>query len=186
MSHAGLNDLEYASLVVDTKKEKKKNLFKVRLPLRAYLCGGIQGLSDAECNDWRDYMIDNLTFSNGTHRFEFMNPMKRDYRKYDKSLTGRGDEFTRDIEKQIVEYDKIDISSSQVLFYRYVKPSSGSSMELLLAHQWGKLNIVMADPDVLVSPWIHYHAQKVFSYTGVETFQQATEFAWNYFYGNAT
>ena len=39
-----------------------------------YLCGGINGLTDGECNDWRTMAKEQIK------GHEFLDPMRRDYR----------------------------------------------------------------------------------------------------------
>ena len=40
-----------------------------------YLCGGINGLSDEDCTDWRE-----ATKAELYNHFNFLDPMRRDYR----------------------------------------------------------------------------------------------------------
>ena len=44
--------------------------------LSIYLAGPMAGCSDEECNDWRDYITENLK-----EEFIILSPMVRDYRR---------------------------------------------------------------------------------------------------------
>jgi hypothetical protein len=110
--------------------------------MRPYLCGPINGCTDEECRDWREAV--KLRFPGA------IDPMVRDYR-------GKEDEKYR----EIVELDKEDIESSDVVFVNYDKPSVGTSMEIL--HAW--LNdipvVVVCRPETVISPWLRYHSSKI-------------------------
>lgn len=105
-----------------------------------YLCGPINGCTDAECNDWRAFAKERLPFTR--------DPMKRDYR-------GREAESYR----EIVELDKLDVRQCDVILANCPKPSVGTSMEILLAWQLGKPVVVVAPEPC--SPWLRYHSTKV-------------------------
>lgn len=105
-----------------------------------YLCGPINGCTDEECRDWRDFVKTQW----GGHCID---PMVRDYR-------GRESEAFR----EIVEFDKIDVANSDILLVNYDKPSVGTSMEVLFAWQIGKRVIVVCREDAVISPWLRYHA----------------------------
>lgn len=107
-----------------------------------YLCGPINGCTDEECNDWREYVKQRLPNT--------IDPMRRDYR-------GREAEAYR----EIVELDKIDVAQSDVLLVNYDKPSVGTSMEVLWAWERGKMVVVMCRPDTSISPWLRYHAHNI-------------------------
>lgn len=119
-----------------------------------YLCGPINGCTDAECKDWRDYV---KTKWSG----ETLDPMRRDYR-------GREDQSTR----EIVELDKIDVSRSDIILVNYTRPSVGTSMEILYAWERGKLIIVVSRGGERISPWLRYHAHAL-----VTSFADALAFA---------
>jgi hypothetical protein len=79
--------------------------------------------------------------------------MVRDYR-------GREDGHASDI----VEPDKEEISSSDIVLANCFMVSSGTAMEILYASDKGKLVLVIAPQGFKdVSPWIKYHATKMFS-----------------------
>ena len=108
-----------------------------------YLCGPINGCSDEECKDWRAYVAQRYSGI-------CVDPMVRDYR-------GREAEAFR----EIVELDKIDVASCDVILVNYDKPSVGTSMEILYAWQLGKRIIVVCHPDTVISPWMRYHAHHI-------------------------
>jgi nucleoside 2-deoxyribosyltransferase len=116
-------------------------------------CGPINGCTDAECKDWREFV-------KAQWRGPTLDPMRRDYR-------GKEDENFR----EIVEFDKIDVMNSDVVLVNYDKPSVGTSMEVLYAFERGKLVVVVAKDGVRVSPWLRYHAHKI-----VNSFAAALEF----------
>lgn len=106
-----------------------------------YLCGPVNGCTDAEANDWRSAVKAKW----GEHNC--VDPMKRDYR-------GKEAEAFR----EIVELDKVEVASCDVLLVNYDKPSVGSSMEILYAWERGKRVVVVRRPNTVISPWLRYHA----------------------------
>lgn len=108
-----------------------------------YLCGPINGCTDAEANDWR-------TLVKGLWPGDTLDPMRRDYR-------GREAECYRDI----VGLDKIDVAASDIILVNYDRPSVGTAMEILFAWQIGKPVIVVCRTDAVVSPWLRYHAHEL-------------------------
>lgn len=110
--------------------------------MRIYLCGGINGLTDAQCNSWRDYAASHL-------RHETINPMRRDYR-------GREDENI----SAIVEDDKADIEGCDALLVNAVSSSWGTAMEVLYAWERGKPCYCVVTGRV--SPWLRYHSRALF------------------------
>lgn len=107
-----------------------------------YLCGPINGCSDNECINWRDM---------AKRKFKrTLDPMDRDYR-------GREQESYR----EIVDLDKRDVVACDAILAFCPKPSVGTSMEILMAWQLGKVIAVVA-PDP-VSPWLRYHSTRVFA-----------------------
>ena len=128
-----------------------------------YLCGPINGCTDEECQDWRKAAKESLNPHIGyvgQKTFETLDPMRRDYR-------GKEDESVR----EIVELDKIDVTNSDILLVNYVKPSVGTSMEVLYAWERGKMVITVARADASISPWLRYHSHYIFN-----TFEEAFEF----------
>lgn len=108
-----------------------------------YLCGPINGCTDEECRDWREFV--KIKWPGPT-----INPMRRDYR-------GKEDESV----DEIVELDKIDVMNSDVLLVNYDKPSVGTSMEMLYAFERGKLVVVVAAEGTKISPWMRYHSHAI-------------------------
>ncbi len=110
----------------------------------AYLAGPIAGCTDAEARDWREEAKRRLL------GFECLDPMRRDFRE---GVAGH--------EAEIVEGDKGDIDRADLVLAYCPRPSVGTSMEILFAHQLGKPVIAVVPPGVPVSPWITYHATAV-------------------------
>ena len=104
-----------------------------------YLCGPINGCTDAECVTWRKHV--KKTFPRA------IDPMRRDYR-------GRTDECYR----EIVDLDKQDVRRCDVVLVNYVKPSVGTSMEMFYAWTIGKPVVLWRLQGVSVSPWLLYHS----------------------------
>lgn len=115
--------------------------------MKTYLCGPINGCTDDEAKGWREYAKELLTG-------ETYDPMVRDY---------RGRELEPGIANQIVENDKADILECDALIVMFDKPSVGTSMEVLFAHQHGKQVIVVDRSGKPLSPWLIYHSNHVFS-----------------------
>lgn len=107
--------------------------------MKPYLCGPINGCTDAEANDWRAAVK--------VHFPESIDPMKRDYR-------GKEEVAYR----EIVDLDKRDVRSCDIVLVNYVKPSVGTSMEVFYAWAIGKPVVVWCASDAVISPWMRYHA----------------------------
>lgn len=107
--------------------------------LKVYLCGPINGCSDEEARGWRQRAKELLP------ECDFLDPMDRDYR-------GKEDQNV----PEIVEGDKRDIQSCDVLLRRGRPVSEGSAEETLFAWNEGKRVVAFAPPPV--SPWLRYHA----------------------------
>ena len=120
--------------------------------MRVYLCGPMAGCSDEEAGDWRKAATLHLN-SFGIHTLD---PMDRDYR-----YTSYGDNPESTL-PDLVEEDKIDIEMSDVVLVNYTKPSTGTAMEIILAWQRAKRVIVVNPKGLQLSPWIWYHAHKVY------------------------
>lgn len=108
-----------------------------------YLCGPINGCTDEECTNWREYV-------KGVWLMDTIDPMRRDYR-------GREVESVN----EIVELDKIDVMNADVVLVNYDKPSVGTSMEVLYAWERGKLVVVVAKEGASISPWLRYHSHRI-------------------------
>ena len=108
-----------------------------------YLCGPINGCTDDECRDWREYV-------KASWLGETIDPMRRDYR-------GKEDESV----PEIVTLDKIDIANSDVILVNFDKPSVGTSMEVFIAFTTGKLVVVVVDSGTVISPWLRHHSHAI-------------------------
>jgi nucleoside 2-deoxyribosyltransferase len=111
---------------------------------KVYLCGPINGCTDAECKDWRAFARENLLRKT-------YDPMVRDY---------RGREMEPGIAAEIVEFDKLDVDNCDTVLVNYVKPSVGTSMEVLYAWERGKRVVVVHEPGAVLSPWLVYHSHE--------------------------
>lgn len=118
---------------------------------RTYLCGGINGLLDSDCRDWREIAKQQLIT-------ETIDPMRRDYR-------GIEDQSVN----QIVMGDLKDIKDSGFVLVNATKPSWGTAMEIVYACG-ERLKIVAFVGDARVSPWLRYHCDSI-----VKTIEEAVE-----------
>ena len=100
-------------------------------------------MEDHECIDWRQEARRRL---NG---LKVVDPMVRDYR-------GK----TNENYQKIVEEDKAFIDDCDILLVNHLKPSVGTSMEILYAWERNK-NIVIISNKQEVSPWLKYHSNKI-------------------------
>jgi nucleoside 2-deoxyribosyltransferase len=114
---------------------------KSKTTKRVYLAGPINGCTDDEANNWRDIAKTRLGARN------CIDPMRRDYR-------GREEQCVT----EIVDGDKNDISSSDVVIANCWQVSWGTAMEIHFAHSLSKPVIAVAPPGARVSPWLRYHA----------------------------
>jgi hypothetical protein len=119
-----------------------------------YLCGGINGLSDTECNLWRGQATRLLST-----RYNVLNPMVRD---------ARGKEI--ELYADVVVGDLRDIGSSDCLLVKADRPSWGTAMKIVYARQYGKIIVLFAALDNM-SPWLRYHMDYRFP-----TLSEACEF----------
>lgn len=120
--------------VVDELKKRERTI---------YLCGPINGCTDEECKDWREYVKTRWVGKS-------LDPMRRDYR-------GREAESVN----EIVTLDKVDIANSHIVLVNYDRPSVGTSMEVHMAFEWGKLVVVVCKENTNISPWLRYHSHKI-------------------------
>lgn len=118
-----------------------------------YLSGAMLGCTDDECIDWREYAKRELNCT-------ALDPMVRDYR--DSPMDGMTD---------MVVNDKADIDACDTVLVNFIKPSVGTSMEVLYGWERGKRVVLVAPPDIAVSPWLVYHSHHVF-----HTVQKAVEY----------
>jgi hypothetical protein len=125
---------------------------EVEVDMRVYLCGPMDGCTEEEASGWRVNAARHLN----SLGIATLDPMDREY-SYE---LGVGDPTSA--LPALVEEDKIDIEMSDVLLVNYSKVSAGTSMEILLAWQKQKRVIVVAPRELQLSPWVHYHAHKIF------------------------
>lgn len=109
-----------------------------------YLSGAMLGCTDDECRDWREYAKQHL-------KFKALDPMVRDYR--DRPMDGMTD---------MVVNDKLDIDGCHTVLVNFIKPSVGTSMEVLYAWERGKTVVLVAPPGAELSPWLVYHSHHLF------------------------
>lgn len=114
--------------------------------LKVYLCGPINGCTDAECIDWREFAKSLLPST--------LDPMAIDY---------RGRELEPGIAAEIVNNDKKDIDKCDALLVMFTKPSVGTSMEILYAYDRGKRVVVVHERGAILSPWLLYHSSAMFT-----------------------
>jgi nucleoside 2-deoxyribosyltransferase len=110
--------------------------------MKVYLAGPIFGCSDEEAYGWRKTAERKIA----EKHLQCITP--RDYR-------GLEDEYS----SAIVESDKADIQSCDVVLAFAMKPTWGTAMEIHLAHSLGKRVVAVVDGPV--SPWLRYHAEIV-------------------------
>ena len=110
--------------------------------MKTYLCGGINGLSDSDCRDWREV-------AKGLLKTETLDPMRRDYR-------GKEDEAVN----EIVFGDLEDITQCGFLLVNATRPSWGTAMEIVYG-AIGERYIVAFVGDSRVSPWLRFHCNEI-------------------------
>lgn len=114
--------------------------------MRIYLAGPIFGQDDTQAKGWRDQVKRNAA------PHTFLDPMRRDC---------RGREANPGMAKLLVELDKRDVESCDVLLANMHTVSAGTCMEILLAWQLGKTVVVVWPDETPLSPWVRYHASAV-------------------------
>lgn len=117
-----------------------------------YLCGGINGLNDADAKDWREVAKSLL-------QTDTLDPMRRDYRgKEDQSVN------------EIVQGDLEDIGQSNYILVNASKASWGTAMEMVYAFSYSMKPIIAFTNGATISPWLKYHADQI-----VNTVEDAVE-----------
>lgn len=106
-----------------------------------YLCGGINGLSDGDCKDWREEAKRLLA------PLECLDPMRRDYRGREAGLAN-----------EIVKNDLDDIRQCTCVLVNASRPSRGTAMEIRIAAEMGRPVVAFGAGD-RPSPWLVYHAE---------------------------
>ena len=117
-----------------------------------YLCGPINGCTDAEATNWREAFKE--VWDGDT-----LDPMRRDYRGVEQVAY-----------REIVDLDKCDVRRSDVILVNYSKPSVGTSMEVFYAHSIGKPVVVWCRGGEVLSPWMVYHSTSI-----VHSLEEAVE-----------
>lgn len=107
-----------------------------------YLCGGINGLTDSQCEDWRSLAKKLLSSST-------LDPMRRDY---------RGSEA--DNVESIVAGDLEDIADSTFILVNATRPSWGTAMEVVYAYL-AKKRIHAFAGSSKISPWLQFHCNAI-------------------------
>jgi len=116
-----------------------------------YLSGPIAGCSDAECRNWRAEFASKWPGA-------CLDPMRHDYRTVD--------EMTTSLAHAIVQGDLKDIQVCDGVVVYHDRPSIGTSMEIVYAHQHEKPIIVIdarPNPYTPISPWLWFHASEIVS-----------------------
>jgi nucleoside 2-deoxyribosyltransferase len=124
---------------------------------RVYLAGPIANMNDKQTHMWREVAARILN----EESIDTIDPAKlRDFRNVP---------FPDDL--AVVEPDKADIDSCDVLLANCHTVSVGTSMEILYAWERGKFVVVVHPDPEHCSPWIHYHAHDVVPalWMGLET-----------------
>lgn len=109
--------------------------------MKVYLCGPINGCTDEECKDWREFVKAKLP--------DTLDPMRRDYRGVEDQKY-----------EEIVEGDIEDIKESDVLLVNCSGPSWGTAMEIRFAFDRDIPVVVVHPPEMKISPWLRYHSTK--------------------------
>ena len=123
------------------------------MKLIIYLCGGINALSDKECNEWRSTVKNQLE-----DRFDFLDPMRRDYR-------GKEDKLYQ----QIVKNDLEDIRKADYILALANRPSWGTAMEIYEAIQHKPVITICNQKNI--SPWLRFNSSVIF-----KTIDEAIEY----------
>lgn len=117
-----------------------------------YLCGGINGLDDAQCKNWREVAKSLLLTPT-------LDPMRRDYRGVE-----------NDSVADIVFGDVSDITASKYVLVNATRPSWGTAMEVRIARAECGLEVVSFVGGAVVSPWLQFHSSQI-----VKTVEEACE-----------
>lgn len=118
--------------------------------MRVYLAGAINGCTDEQANGWRDMVIEDLAAR--APEIRPVNPLRRDY---------RGVETQPGVARRIKRGDLVDIEACDALLANCPQPSWGTGMEIMHAHNTGKLVICVLPADILAlgpSPWLIEHS----------------------------
>ena len=116
--------------------------------MKIYLAGPINGCSDAEAKDWRAEATAMLKAKG----HGVLDPMVRDYRGQEEANY-----------REIVERDTDEVSACDAMIVYFERPSVGTAMEVVYAHRWRKVVVVVDKSGKPLSPWLRYHASIVVS-----------------------
>jgi hypothetical protein len=111
-----------------------------------YLAGAINGCTDEQCKDWREYVKSSLE-----GLYNCLDPMRRDY---------RGKEL--ESVNEIVEGDYQDINESDIILANANDPSWGTAMEIHEAWTKTGAEVFLICNKEKPSPWLIYHSDKIF------------------------
>jgi len=134
----------------------KLNVSKKEYATVGYLGGAIMHCNDTEVHDWRKQLQNPFLYS-GHSIMKWNDPAKRDYRNFQ----GEHKTYPSIPTNEIVNLDKRDILESDIFICRYIKPSVGTSMEVMFAWLHNIPVIVWADIELELSPWLIYHSSCV-------------------------
>ena len=62
----------------------------------------------------------------------------------------------------MVENDEADFDFCDTVPVNLIKPSVGTSIEVLYGWERGKHIVLVAPPEIIVSPWLVYHNHRLF------------------------
>jgi nucleoside 2-deoxyribosyltransferase len=105
-----------------------------------YLSGGIKDFKYYEQHEWRNFAKDKLCH------------ICIDPTTYEGETT-----------EELVELDKSYIDKSDALLVFFIRPSVGTSMEILYAYERNIPVYVVNEANRDLSPWMIYHAKKIFN-----------------------
>src|SRR5260370_13754035 len=112
--------------------------------MKADLCGGIQGLSDEEANEWRQRAKALLG------DMSILDPMRRDYRSVEDENI---DAFVQGDLREIAESDTVLVNAT--------RPSWGTAMEIGYARILGRPVGAFVAASAPASPWLRYHCDAI-------------------------
>lgn len=114
--------------------------------MRVYLSGPIKDATDAEAKEWRAEAKEVLELGD----VKCLDPMRRDYRADPVAhLPG------------LVEDDKIDIELCDIVLVNFLRPSVGTSMEILYSWERSKrvITVCKEEPN---DGWLVYHSHHMY------------------------